>query len=732
MPQIPYTGVQSVSPQLDPTPRFQVDASPAVFGVNVAQAIEGMGKTVDGVGNEIFARGMAMQDLYNHSTAQQADADYMQKTGELHAQYSSLQGKQAVDAYPQYIKDLQKARTDIRDQMPNDMAAKMFDSTSLSTMGRTIFNGAGHAATENKSYSISAANGRIAASNDQALAQPADDVAFKQGLTDVEAQTRFKAQAQGWAPEAETEAVAQAKSGLWSQRIQGLAKSQPLAADKMLKDGVASGDIRGEDIGKLTNLVQSANHTVGARMISHEVMTGAGNRWGEGEVDLGQAKMAISKIESGSPEGNYSLIGPQTKSMGVALGRYQVMSANLPDWLQKSGLPPMGQDEFLKNKGAQDQVFSTIFGGYMKKYGSANAAAVAWFSGEARAADPTKWSDVSVTDATPTSRGTSVPSYLAQFNVNLAQKAPLAAQVDMGSRIATERTPDDPLLPDFVRDRITTDHSRQTAIARDDSFQNRQVIETSLMGGADQSGKLPTSVEELTADPKAAAAWDYLSQNDPAAARRYMGVMAHNAKGDHNWTDDTLRQYQQLKGESATDPASFIDQDVIGSNLPNSAKRELINLQGRLKGQATGDPRVGRALGILAPDLQAAGINKATDKDGYNQFVGTLADQIQEFTEENKRPPKVDEVKTIGSRLMQGQVSKGWLWNSTNPTFAVPVPDEEAEKIKAEPAWGKMGITPTDAQVQRIYTRKLYQDLYGGKPKSAGTDASGPQVGTSR
>jgi len=221
-------------------------------------------------------------------------------------------------------------------------------------------------------------------------------------------------------------------------------------------------------------------------------------------------------------------------------------------------------------------------------------------------------------------------------------------------------------------------------------------------------------VEELTADPKAADAWDRLL---PSTQRRYMGVLAKNAKGDHNWTDDTLKQYQQFKGQAQVDPADFIDSDVIGTNLPNSAKRELINLQQRLKGKAEGDPRVQRALGVLAPDMQAAGITKA-DKDNYYEFTGALSDQLQQFAEDNKRPPKIDEIKTIGARLMQAQTTKGWLWNSQTPTFQVPVPSDEAEKIKTDPAWQKLGITPTDQQIQRIYTRKLYKDLYGGTPKA--------------
>jgi hypothetical protein len=362
----------------------------------------------------------------------------------------------------------------------------------------------------------------------------------------------------------------------------------------------------------------------------------------------------------------------------------------------------MSADEFLKSHSAQDQVFSSVFGGYMKDTGSFNDAASKWFSGK-------KASEAGgVQDA----HGTTVPAYLAATNAILARNAPLADKVAMGKQIATEQAPDDALFPDAVQQRIEADHNQVVRIKRDDEFNNRQTIEGALMG--DAQGKLPTTVEQLTADPKAEAAWQALL---PSAQRRYMHVLAQNAKGDHNWTDDSLRQYQQFKGQAQNDPADFVQEDVIGTNLPNSAKRELINLQQKLNGRATGDPAVSRALAILAPDMNAAGITKA-DKEGYNQFTGTLADQLQQFAADNKRQPKADEVKLIGSRLMQSQTSPGWLWNSKVPTYQLPVPSKDAEEIRANPKWTQLGITPTDEQVQRIYTRHKYQELYGGTPKA--------------
>lgn len=699
MPSVPFSGVPSVSPQAASTPRYTADVSADTFGANVGHAISGLGQSVKGAGDELFARGLAMQDLYNHSEAQAADANYMQKAGELHANYSTLQGKEAVDAYPKFIEDLKSARTGIRDGLSNDMSGKLFDSASLSTMGRSIFNGAGHAATENKKFALGASDARVGAIANRTLSTPADEDAFQDGMQDAEDEVRAQGQLKGLAPEAIEESVSDTKSNLWSQRIQGLVKQQPIAAGKMLEQAVKDGEVRGESIGKLTNLVQSARNTVGARMISNTVSGGASLDWGKGTVDIKQAGIAIKSNESG---GNYGLIGVMTKH-GRALGAYGVMEEYLPEFLGKAGMPSMTPAEFLKNEKAQDELFASRFGQYMKQTGSANDAAAMWISGKPLGPDN------NAKDAL----GTNAQEYVRRFNKALATNAPLSAKVDMGTRMATAQAPDDPTFPDFVRDRISADYNRVVQVKRDDQYQARQTIETALMG--QEGGKLPTTVEELQSDPKAAAAWEGL---EPSAQRRYMGVLARNAKGDHAWTDEGLRQYQTIKGQAQVDPASFLDYDVVGTDLPNSAKRELINLQGRLKGKAEGDPRVQRALNILKPDMQAAGIDPK-DKDGYYQFTGALSDQLATFSDENKRPPKIDEVKLIGSRLMQSQKVPGMLWGTNDtPTYTVPVPKDEAEKIKADPAWAKLAITPTDQQIQRIYTRKLYNDLYGGKPKT--------------
>src|SRR5665213_4293527 len=94
-------------------------------------------------------------------------------------------------------------------------------------------------------------------------------------------------------------------------------------------------------------------------------------------VDLSRAQEAIASIESG---GNYSNLGPITRTGDRAYGKYQTMGANIPTWTQQVLGKAMTPEQFLANPQAQDAVFNAVFGGYANQYGPAGAAAM-WFTG---------------------------------------------------------------------------------------------------------------------------------------------------------------------------------------------------------------------------------------------------------------------------------------------------------------------------------------------------------------
>ena len=270
MPQVPYTGVPTVAPQLNPTPRYDASVSPDMFGANIGNALQGLGKTEEGVGNEIFARGIAMQDLNNHAESQAATAKFMEAAGDIHAKLGAMQGKDAVDYYANGFKtDLEAARTGIRDGLSNPMSQKMYDAESLSTVGRTMFNGAGIAANANKQYAISSVESEIKNQTDLAATSnnPIDVDSAKQRIAALSAQ---RGQLKGQDPESVDEYTKTINSSLDLNVIKETARTAPSKAAEMLEARRSS--MTGGDFDRAQTIVDNAQHAVGSVNIAQKII----------------------------------------------------------------------------------------------------------------------------------------------------------------------------------------------------------------------------------------------------------------------------------------------------------------------------------------------------------------------------------------------------------------------------------------------------------------------------
>lgn len=132
---------------------------------------------------------------------------------------------------------------------------------------------------------------------------------------------------------------------------------------------------------------------------------------------------AISGIES---SGRYNLVGPPTRTGDRALGKYQVMSANVAEWTKEALGQSMTPQQFLADPKAQDAVFQHQFGKYVQKYGPEGAAR-AWFAGEGGMNDPNR-RDV---------LGTSVAGYADKFNHALGFAGQSQPRNDLPPMIST-------------------------------------------------------------------------------------------------------------------------------------------------------------------------------------------------------------------------------------------------------------------------------------------------------
>lgn len=93
----------------------------------------------------------------------------------------------------------------------------------------------------------------------------------------------------------------------------------------------------------------------------------------------GSYRDAIASIESAG-SGDYKAVGPTHPKMGRALGRYQIMEANIGPWSREVLGREVTPDEFMANPELQDVIFDGKFQGYVQQFGP-EGAAQAWFAG---------------------------------------------------------------------------------------------------------------------------------------------------------------------------------------------------------------------------------------------------------------------------------------------------------------------------------------------------------------
>src|SRR5713101_4751790 len=93
-----------------------------------------------------------------------------------------------------------------------------------------------------------------------------------------------------------------------------------------------------------------------------------------GGSEMGRFLWAVGQQESG---GNYRAVNPGSG----ALGRWQIMPANLPGWARHCGQPIVSPNYFLSHSQYQNRMVRCILGGYYNKYGPRGAAAM-WYSGQ--------------------------------------------------------------------------------------------------------------------------------------------------------------------------------------------------------------------------------------------------------------------------------------------------------------------------------------------------------------
>lgn len=290
MAQVPYKPFPTEQPSERGPGGISVSTPIAAFGGAVGQALEGLSSKVEGASNELFTRALAIQNLRNETEAREADSKYMIAAGQAHADFNALEGKARVDAFPGHMENLQKLRTDIRDKLSNPMAQKMYDSQSLSTMGRTIFNAAGAAASANKQWAVGTAKAQIDLDAKTVEDNPQDEVLYQAKKQRVLSGVGTLSALQGFETGGaeEQDLALKATSQLRLRQLIGLSRTQPFEAGTKLEK--YRKDLTEDDYLKADNTITTQARAVGSANIAQDI-------YREGSGDDKGPSMSLKDME---------------------------------------------------------------------------------------------------------------------------------------------------------------------------------------------------------------------------------------------------------------------------------------------------------------------------------------------------------------------------------------------------------------------------------------------------
>lgn len=150
MPQVPYNPVPSILPESQGR-SVSVETPGAAFGENIGAAVSKLGQTGEVVGNEVFDRALAIQQLANETDARNNVMAAGKKMALDHADFiANNPGTSARAALPGFLDGLEQTRQQFRQGL-NPAAQRLYDAEVSSFVLRNVNSAALHAGEAFKS-----------------------------------------------------------------------------------------------------------------------------------------------------------------------------------------------------------------------------------------------------------------------------------------------------------------------------------------------------------------------------------------------------------------------------------------------------------------------------------------------------------------------------------------------------------------------------------------------------
>jgi len=695
-PVYPGTGAGRISVE---TPAI----GPEAFGAGVGAALSHFGTVAEGTGSELFSRAEQFRKLDNSNDAVNASLGSNKAQDQLFEQLKMNEGKNAVEAYKTFGDQLEEIRQRFRATLKNPDAQREFDILSKQNVNRLSAQGASYAGTQHKVWTDATNKASLANTMRNVSLQPENIPHLDDMKKELDAQIEqtyggaVGDDGKGWSQEA----IDAKKHEAWSDALSGaaiqLARTDPTTAERILEERRQSGEIENDGYAKAMDSIRVYKRDVLSRGIVENLRNGTDTRLGDRKVSLERARNAIGGYESSN---NYFIKDGPDGPHGHAIGRYQVMSDFLQEYLRKAGMPPMTEAEFKASPKAQDELFEKSFMKLQDEFGSFNEAASRWLSGGSVAHG--------MATGVHDQLGTNVRRYLVQTNARLATTASPVEFDEAAQELGMKLNPNDALFPQYleakVKTAIATNNRQQRQAVQDADHQILHAISTP---GPD--GELVGDMDKLMADPANRRAW---MQMDEQHRAEYLRRLNANATQGFQNTPQREQRFIELMGQlqTAEGRSKFQDVDLSAEKLTNPQTVALIKRWRENKSKASDEPNVARIKAAYPDIMDALGIRRQPGHEDakFWRFVEEAQGAWDAHTEQYGKPPNEQEKQLIGAALARKTYEGFW-----GKTYAYQdIPKEDIDRITKEMTADNRGIPPHIRQVEREFARRAWSEVW--------------------
>lgn len=215
-----------------------IDSNPNMFGALGAKAEQQLGQGIEKAGNTAIEVATEQNQTQNKLHAADVKSWYADQTTDLHTKFMSLSGRAALDALPEYKKNLGDLRQQALDRVPSPQSKAMLNDSLTNMQDQYYRYWSGHAGGQLKTYKDKVAQDSIASSSALAVNSilAGDELGFERRLREQDAEVHNLFDSQGYDKDAMGAEVAKRRGATLKVAIETVAAGGDVAKAQSLFD----------------------------------------------------------------------------------------------------------------------------------------------------------------------------------------------------------------------------------------------------------------------------------------------------------------------------------------------------------------------------------------------------------------------------------------------------------------------------------------------------------------